>query len=142
MVVSEMERERRAWGRRRRENAPGGRQHDHRVKVTPEEEGALRVRADALGVTIPRLLVESALAGGAEAVRDQQAEDQFRREMRVELARLRRGLGAVGVNINQIARAANVTGETEAELSGAVAHLRTVLTRHEDFYRQWGSEPR
>ena len=41
--------------RRRRANQPGGRQHSHRVKVTPEEEAVLLQLALAQGVSVPRL---------------------------------------------------------------------------------------
>ena len=48
--------------RRRRANVAGGRQHAHRVLVTAEEEEQLVRRAEAQRVTVPRLLVESALS--------------------------------------------------------------------------------
>lgn len=47
---------------RRREQAPGGRHIMHRVKVTPEEEEIIQKKADRAGVTVSRLLAESALA--------------------------------------------------------------------------------
>lgn len=136
--MSELERERRAWSRRRRENVPGGRRHQHKVLVTPEEEAALLLRADKLGVTVPRLLVESALAGGAEAVEVDRAEQEERRELWVELNRLQRAVGAIGVNLNQLAKASNATGELDEELRHSLAHLRRVLVRGEEFFEQWG----
>ena len=60
--MSEHAPENRLFARRRRANVEGGRQHHHKVKVTPEEEGMLLRLAEAQHVTIPRLLVESALA--------------------------------------------------------------------------------
>ena len=52
----------RLFSRRRRANVEGGRQHFHKVKVSPEEEAKLLQLAQKQGVTIPRLLVESALS--------------------------------------------------------------------------------
>ena len=52
---------RRVW-RRRAENEPGGRQFRHEVKVTAEEEARLVVLSKRQRVTIPRLLVSSALS--------------------------------------------------------------------------------
>lgn len=136
--MSELERERRVWSRRRRENVPGGRRHQHKVLVTPEEEAALLLRADKLGVTVARLLVESALAGGAEAVAAERAEMEDRRALWAELNRLQRAVGAIGVNINQLAKVSNATGELDEQLRHSLAHLRRVLVRGEEFFEQWG----
>ena len=51
-----------ATTRRRRANVKGGRVGEHRVKVSAEEEAALVKRATELDISVPRLLVESALA--------------------------------------------------------------------------------
>src|SRR4051794_9659558 len=56
----------RVLARRRRANVAGGRRHRHEVKVTPEEEARLLLLAEAQGVTVPRLLVESALSAAGE----------------------------------------------------------------------------
>lgn len=48
-------------GRRRQAGIKGGRTIRHRVQVTQEQEDALTERADARGVTISKLLVDSAL---------------------------------------------------------------------------------
>jgi hypothetical protein len=95
----------RQLSRRRRANAPGGRHHKHEVKVTPEEEALLLQLAAAQGITIPRLLVEAALA------RDRGETLTERRDTLTELFRVRRLLAAVSNNVNQIARAVN-SGET------------------------------
>lgn len=103
--------------RRRRANVAGGRLHQHKVKVTPEEEGVLLRLAEAQRVTVPRLLVESTLA----AVSGETSTE--RRDAIAELFRLHRLLAAISNNVNQIARATNVTGEVHDEL---VATLRAV----------------
>ena len=47
--------------RRRQANVKGGRKRYHRVMVTEEQEAALAAKADMLGVTVPKLLVDAAL---------------------------------------------------------------------------------
>lgn len=109
----------------RRTRTPGGRAPGFRVRVTPEEDLELRVRADRAGVSVPRLLVESALhGGGPQSV-------AVRREALAELFALERLLGAVSRNINQIAKHANTTGEVREELAGSLAALRRVYDRIE-----------
>ncbi len=116
---------RRVFVRRRRGNVAGGRQHSHRVRVTPEEEALLVQLAAAQRVTVPRLLVESALAAKGET-------PTHRRDAMVELFALHRLLAAVSNNINQIARHANATSEFPADATGAVAAVRRVASRIDD----------
>lgn len=115
----------RRFGRRRRANVEGGRQHRHEVKVTPEEEGRLLLLAGQQGVTVARLLVESALSGSAETPTQ-------RREAMAELFALHRLLAAVSNNANQIARATNATGEVHAELVETMRAVRRVARRIDD----------
>lgn len=113
----------RIFARQRRANAPGGRQHAHKVKVTPEEEGQLLRLAAAQHVTIPRLLVESALAAEAgETVTE-------RRALMTELFSVYRLLGAVSNNVNQIAKATNATGEWQRETAATLAKVRQIAER-------------
>ncbi len=112
----------RARQRQRRANVPGGRRHYHRVGVTPEEEALLLQRATAARVTIPRLLVESALAEQGETATD-------RANHLTELFHVRRLLAAVSNNLNQIARATNATGEIQAELDETLRAVQTVSAR-------------
>lgn len=139
--MSEHDREKRPFRRRRRENAPGGRSHSHRVRVSAEEEAQLVLRAERLGVTVPRLLVESALQGGAASVEVQHREREDRTQLNVELNQLQRKVGAIGVNINQIARATNATGEWQPELQQSLVYLRGVLRQLEDFRDRWSVQP-
>lgn len=88
-------------GRRRRASVPGGRRVVHKVRVSPEEETALLALAGGDPLRVARLLVESALADGGET-------PTARREVMVELFACRRELARVGVNVNQLARKANV----------------------------------
>src|SRR5690606_39396003 len=87
----------RQLARRRRANVEGGRQHRHEVKVTPEEEGMLLRLAHEQRVTVPRLLVESALASGTSETPTE------RRNAMAQLFGLHRLLASVSNNVNQMA---------------------------------------
>ncbi|GIG28064.1 plasmid mobilization protein [Cellulomonas marina] len=120
----------RGFGRRRRANAPGGRAHKHEVKVTAEEEAQLLALAAAQGVTIPRLLVEAALAGPA---RETSTE---RRNAFVNLFAIRRLLAAVSNNVNQMAKATNATGQVQAEMTATLAAVRRSAMRLDETMRR------
>lgn len=113
----------RVFGRRRRANVDGGRIHRHNVRVSPEEEGELLRLAAAQHVTIPRLLVESALAAARGETPTQ------RHEAIAELFRVHRLLGAISRNVNQLARQANATGEVPAELAATLVAVRRTAER-------------
>lgn len=113
-------------GRRRRANVPGGRQHQHQVKVTPEEEAVLLRLAQRHGVTIPRLLVESALATErGETITE-------RREAVALLFGLHRLLAGIANNVNQIARATNATHEMQDQMSDVLVAVRRTAGRIDD----------
>jgi hypothetical protein len=111
-------------GRRRRANTPGGRQYAHQVKVTAEEEAVLVRLASEAGVSVPRLLVESAVA-------EDRMTATARREMLVQLFDLSRVLGGVANNLNQLARHANATGEFPAGAFAVRERVRQLLPRVE-----------
>jgi len=123
--MTEQPKEPREGARRRRANVAGGRQHSHEVKVTPEEEALLLVRAEEQRVSIPRLLVESALSPQGETPTQ-------RRELLTELFRLNRLVGSIANNVNQIAKATNATGELQPETSATFAAVRRVSGRIDD----------
>lgn len=116
--------QRRAQRRRRR--VAGGRQHRHEVKVTPEEEGRLLALALRYHVSVPKLLVDSALAGGAA---NAATHALAREELLRELFGAHRLLGGIANNVNQIARATNATGEAQAETWAALAAVRRTAER-------------
>jgi hypothetical protein len=112
--------------RRERERSP--RRVYQQVKLTEQERGELRCRAAELGVSVPRLLVESALGGSAGTATERHREI-------AELFEVRRLLATVANNVNQLARMANTTGElpvrgqlekTLSEVEGLVVRLRGV----------------
>jgi hypothetical protein len=98
------------------------RPHAHRVKVTAEQETRLAELAAARGITVARLLGESALSGGAASAVERAA-------VVAELSVLGSALGRVGVNINQIARVTNATGEVQPATEATLAAVREVAAR-------------
>lgn len=102
-------------GRRRRANARGGRSHRHEVKVSAEEEARLVALAEAQGVTVARLLVESAMAGE----RGETASE--RRALITELFAVHRSVAGVANNVNQIARKLHTTDELAVETRQVLA---------------------
>ena len=111
--------------RRRRERTP--RTGSFKVRVSQREREGLQLRAAALGVSVPRLLVESALSGV-----ETPAE---RRAWMAELFELRRLVATVANNVNQLAKVANTTGELPAagRLSGTLGEVRELLV----VLREW-----
>lgn len=118
----------RRFGRRRRANVPGGRQHSHRVLVTPQEEARLVQMAAAQRVTVPRLLIESTLAKEMPA---------RRREAIAELFSVRRLLAAVSNNVNQIARHANAGEQFPRDAAGVLTGVRRVVDRIDGMIDRW-----
>lgn len=94
----------------------------HKVKVSAEQEARLVERADARGITVARLLAESALAGGADAA-------AATSQLGGELFRISRLLGRVSLNINQLAKVANATGSVPPETGHAVDAISRVCDR-------------
>ncbi len=93
----------RPFGRRRRANVARGRRVAYQVKLTEEEQVRLLELAEAQQVTIPRLLVESALASTGET-------PARRRQAMVGLFKIEHLLATVANNVNQLARIANISG--------------------------------
>lgn len=93
------------------------------MRLTEREHEQLAGLADEHGVSVQRLLVEAALAG--------RETPAARRSALVELFAIRRLLANVANNVNQLARAANVTGDTPAvaRLEAVLEEVRGVLQR-------------
>ncbi|HEY3561769.1 MAG TPA: MobC family plasmid mobilization relaxosome protein [Kribbella sp.] len=96
---------RRAAKRRRQKNDPD-RTARVNVRVTPDELATLTERADAQGVTVPRFLLEAALAPRGSSTTATQRLDAL-----AELFRFQRTLSGIGDNINQLAKHANMDGQ-------------------------------
>ena len=121
------ETDRRPKGRTRRAREPVRREVIQKVKLTDEERDELRARAAELGMSVPRLLVESALSG-AETPTEH-------RRLVAELFETRRLLATVANNVNQLAHSANISGQvhegrrleqTLAVVDDLVAQLRAL----------------
>lgn len=112
----------RPLGRRRRANVARGRRVAYQVKLTEEEQAELVGLAAAQEVTVPRLLVESALASTGET-------PARRRQAMVGLFEIRRLLATVANNVNQLARVANISGEVPGRLGPVLVELREVMGR-------------
>ncbi len=108
--------------RRRRANVAGGRVHAHLVRVTAEEHDALVQSAEAQQVSVPRLLVESALSESGETPAQRQAA-------MVELFAVRRLLAAVSNNLNQVARHANAGEDFPADAAVVLGAVRRIVGR-------------
>ncbi len=102
--------------RRRQANVLGGRKRRHEVLVTEAEAEELRRLADAQQVSVPRLLIESALSATGET-------STRRRAAMSELFAIRRVLAGVANNVNQIARVANIEERVSGELAATLGEL-------------------
>ena len=111
--------------RRRRENKPAGTKKRRDVWVTVEEEAALVARAERERVTVPNLLISSALSEHSDSPTE-------RRAIASELRSLHNLLARASNNINPLARQANATSEFPAEAREALKHIRSVAMRIDD----------
>jgi hypothetical protein len=110
-----------AFGRRRRANADGeGRAKRYVVKVTPDEDAALRSRAAVREVTVARLLFESAMDVNVVTAAE-------RKQAIVMLFKLQREMASVANNANQLARYANTEGRFPVEATAVLAEYRAVV---------------
>ncbi|OZC46340.1 MULTISPECIES: plasmid mobilization protein [Nocardiaceae] len=108
------------WLRTRQSNVVGGRMYRHVVKLTEEQELAVQAAARVQGVTVARLLADSALKAPRASVS---------REDLTELFAVTKLIAAVGRNLNQLAKVANATGEVPPETAAAVDAVRRVFDR-------------
>ena len=108
--------------RRRRANSPAGTKKRRDIWVTVEEEAALVARAEREKVTVPNLLISSALSDRTDSPTE-------RRAVAAELMSLHNLLARSSNNINQLARQANATGEFPAEAREALRFIRSVAMR-------------
>ena len=116
-VVSES---RAGWLRSRQSNVIGGRVHRHVVKLTDEQELAVQAAARVQGVTVARLLADSALKAPRASVS---------REDLTELFAVTKLIAALGRNVNQLAKVANATGELAPETEATLASVLRVFDR-------------
>jgi hypothetical protein len=114
--------ERRLFGRQRRANSDEPRERRYNVRVSPEEDAQLRARAVVARVTVPRLLVESAMNAHIET-------DTDRKEVIAEVFAVRRLMANVANNVNQLARFADTQSTFPAEAEAIVQEYRALVPR-------------
>ena len=117
--------ERRLFGRQRRANADVPRNRRYVVKVNAVEDAQLRARAGVAGVTVSRLLFESAMNAHIET-------DTARKEVVSEVFAVRRLMANVANNVNQLAQYANSESVFPAEAEAVVAEYRSIVPRLSD----------
>ena len=113
------------FGRKRRANVVGGREKSYRVYVTEAEDQRLVARAEAEGVTVPRLLFESAMASRVETSTE-------RKRVIAELFRVSRQMAGVATNVNQLARFANAEGAFPEDAVFVMGEYRVLAAKVED----------
>lgn len=117
--------------RRRRQNVEGARQLRIVVKVTANENEKLRTLADKAGVSVQRFLVARALRPDALST---VVDHEQKVRLWSEAMEIRNLLGALSVNMNQIARHANTESEVPSDFSMAVAATRDASCRVRDAF--------
>lgn len=129
------ERENRLFGRKRRANVPVEQKRDKRytVKVSAHEDAVLRARAEALGVTVSRLLFESAVNSRVQT-------DTEWKSAGAELAQLRYLMGKLSANMNQLARFANTEGRFPTEAVEVADHYRALVPKVDEALRRLKSQ--
>lgn len=128
-VMSNMD-ERRLFGRRRRANAPADNRREKRYEVTAnrDERLQLEARAAVMQVSVPRLLIESALTPNVRT-------DTEWKTVAADIFEIRRLMGTVANNVNQLARFANEEGVFPAEAESVVAEYRSLVRRLDNAVR-------
>ena len=106
----------------RRHRLEGGRSVKLTVRLSDAEYDAIAARADSAGVNAQRFLVDSALASRRPQARVPAA-------LTAELSGIRRLLGSLSNNMNQIARWLNSGGRPDARVTAAMDAVRRATIR-------------
>lgn len=115
-------------GPERRRRVRGGRKHRHSVRVTPEEEAMLLALAMRHGVSVSKLLVDSALSGSAA---EAGAANADRRDLAIQLLKVNRLLSNVANNLNQMTKVLHSTGELPPQTGEVLDAVRKTVLRVE-----------
>ncbi|MBX3196283.1 MAG: plasmid mobilization relaxosome protein MobC [Microbacteriaceae bacterium] len=110
----------------RRRRVEGGRQRRHVVRVTAEEEAQLRDLSARYRVSVPKLLVDSALSGGADAA---VSNASVRAEVLTSLFAAQRQIAGIANNVNQLAKFANANGFVPGDAAAALDEARRTTMR-------------
>ena len=119
------------FGRKRRANAGAEdrREKSYRVYVTVDEDAHLRARAEGLGVTVPRLLFESAM--NAQVRTDTEWKSAV-----MALFKTNNLLGNLTNNVNQLARFANTEGQFPGDAAAIYEEFRRLAPMIEESARR------
>lgn len=109
----------------RRHRLRGGRAHQHSVRLSEEEQARVVAAARSAGMTVPNLLAETMLASLEGRGQLSVAE---RHALFGELLAVRR-LKALSGNVNQLAAAANSTGQIQPGLTETMRALTRTINR-------------
>ena len=120
-------------GSLRRRRAVGGRPNKVTVVFTDDEFAAVSAKAAGQRVTVPHYLARVGLAGGEGAV----AERESRQFMLHQLVMLTAQVQRIGVNVNQVARLLNGTGEVAGHAAGTLAAAERAITALERSASTW-----
>jgi hypothetical protein len=115
---------------RRANSSDGPREIVQKVKLTATEQAALKLRARAQGVSVPRLMVESALSDGETST--------DRRDLLAQLFGLHRLSANIANNVNQLAAKANSENTFPTAAGPVLAHIERLLQRIDDTIDQVG----
>jgi hypothetical protein len=120
----------------RRRRAVGGRPNKVTVVFTDEEFAEVSARAAGQRVTVPHYLARIGLAGGQGAV----AERESRQFMLHQLVMLTAQVQRIGVNVNQVTRLLNGTGEVSGHAVGVFEAAQRAITALERSASTWADD--
>jgi hypothetical protein len=103
------------------------------VRLNDDEYARIRARAEAAGVSPPRLLVELALLGPAGA--------SERNATKTALLGVRRQIIGVATNINQLARWANAREQLPPGLASSLAAVERMEAQLAEVLKALGAQP-
>lgn len=111
----------------RRSQLGGGRRRDRemRFRVSDQEYTEIRAAAQRAGAAYGTFIVHTVQA----ATQQNRLGQQPTEELCEELRGIARQLNRIGVNLNQLTRIANATGQAPGELTAALSYLEIVLRR-------------
>jgi hypothetical protein len=132
--------------RRRQPNVDGGRTGRHNVKTSPEQEAAILMGAQRLGITPAAFMAEAAVAV-AQAEADAPETPTARRRQVQQLFALQASIAEVawqarkvGVNVNQLVKAVHQGAALPSEeMRAFLAAERDHLARARELYERVGS---
>lgn len=127
---------------RRRPRLRGGRRYQYSVRLSEEEQVRVEAAARSAAMTVPNLLAETMLAA---LDRHGQLNVAERHALFGELLAVRRLLKALSNNVNQLAAAANSTGQLPPELEETMRALTRTINRLDAVLdpieaRHWGRQ--